>query len=160
MFTLNFYYSTEAEIREFIYLVEDVVWREVLVFQWMICCIRYLQHTQHLNESDRLESKLLSTEVKCQRAVSLVQGLASLTQTAYEFFKVHKSISILVQKTKSWLCQRACVRVCGPWLQEIKQATKLRLIKLVLVQIWQAGVMVLQGRTTYWPVTAHKVLPL
>lgn len=62
----------------------------------MLCCIGYLQYTHtHLNESGWKAAMYCGERSKGSQFSS---GLAPLTQTAYELFEVHKSVSILVQK--------------------------------------------------------------
>lgn len=84
----------------------------------------------------------------------------SHTKNTGKLFEVYKAIGALIHQSE---CpQRKWVSVCTVWpgAQEMTENPELLAINPILVKIRQTGIMMLQDRTIYVPITGKKVLLL
>lgn len=82
------------------------------------------------------------------------------TQGTAELFKVDQAVLVLVNQAEEPQRQGALVAAEGPGLQQREEHAELLEAQLVLLQVSQAGVVVMQGRTVHCPVAGEEMLPL
>lgn len=82
------------------------------------------------------------------------------TEGTTELFKVDEAVLVLVNQTEEPQRQGALVAAEGPGLQQREEHAELLEAQLVLLQIGQAGVVVMQSRTVHCPVAGEEMLSL
>ena len=82
------------------------------------------------------------------------------TKNTGKLFEVYKAVRVLIHQSECPQRKRVSVRTVWPGAQEMTENPELLAINPILVKIRQTGIMMLQGRTIYIPVTGKKVLLL
>lgn len=82
------------------------------------------------------------------------------TEGTAELFKVDKAVLVLINQAEDPQGKSALVGAESPGLKQGEEHAELLETQLVLLQIGQAGVMMVQSRTIHCPVTGEEMLPL
>lgn len=88
------------------------------------------------------------------------EGRTGFTEGTAEFFKVDKTVLVLVYQTENPEREGALGGAESPGLQQGEKNAELLESQLVLLQIGQAGVVMEQSGTLDGPVAAEEMLPL
>lgn len=86
--------------------------------------------------------------------------MSQRTEGIAELFKVDKAVLVLINQAEDPQGEGALVGAESPGLEKGEEHAELLESQLVLLQIGQAGVMMVQSRTIHCPVTGEEMLPL
>lgn len=86
--------------------------------------------------------------------------MSQRTEGTAELFKVDKAVLVLINQAEDPQGEGALVGAESPGLEQGEEHAELLESQLVLLQIGQAGVMMVQSGTTHCPVTGEEMLPL
>lgn len=82
----------------------------------------------------------------------------SHTKNTGKLFEVYKATGALIHQSECPQCKWVSVCTVWPGTQEMMENPELLAVNAILVKIWQTGIMMLQDRTIYTPITGKKVL--